>query len=249
MLTTEQRRRYSRTILLEGVGNAGQERLCRSTVAVAGAGALGSTAAMYLAGSGTGHLRLIDFDTVDLSNLQRQLTYSTADLGAPKVERLARRIAALNPDVDVAAHNSLLTAGTVDGFIAGADLVIEGSDNPATKYLVTDAAARAGIPCILGAVGPDSAQLMTLANTPVETVCENGCRPAPVNRYRSIFPEAPAPDGYTPCSLGGLPGPLPGVVATMQALAAINHLLGRRALTDAIIVIDPLTLAAQRIAL
>ena len=159
-LTLAQRQRYSRTIMLDGVGRAGQQRLLRATVAIVGAGALGSTAAMYLGASGIGTLRLVDFDSVDISNLQRQLTYTTDDLGGSKVRLLARRVSQLNPDVNVEIHEQLLNAANIDSFVSGADIIVEGSDNPATKYLVTDDAHRHGIPCILGAVGPSSAQLM-----------------------------------------------------------------------------------------
>lgn len=237
-MTIDQRRRYSRTILLEGVGNAGQQRLLSSTVAIVGAGALGSTAAMYLAASGVGHLRIADFDTVDISNLQRQLTYTTADLGRPKVRLLAERIAALNPDIHTEIYAGLLTRDSIDTFISGADLIIEGSDNPDTKYLVTDAADAARIPCILGAVGPDTAQLLTLS-APVDDAAGSA--------YRRLFPKGPGVNGYLPCSMSGLLGPLPGIIATMQATAALNHLLGRTPVRDTLTIVNPLTLTTRTI--
>lgn len=255
-LTPDQRRRYARTIQLPDVGIGGQRRLMRSTVLIVGAGALGSTAAMYLAASGVGTLRIIDYDTVDISNLQRQLTYIVDDLGKPKTACLARRIAALNPDVKVEITDGILTADTVGTLIDGADIVIEASDNPATKYLVTDAAHAAGIPCILGAVGPDASQL--LVQMPDKKRCEsvkyqsdrdhqsivgNGRE----SLYRRLFPEAPG-TGVTPCSLGGLLGPLPGVIATMQALRAITLLLNPDA-PSLLLTLDPRTLATHTIPL
>lgn len=236
-LTPDRRRRYARTIQLPDVGVGGQQRLMRSTVLIVGAGALGSTAAMYLAASGIGTLRIVDFDTVDISNLQRQLTYTVDDLGKPKTACLARRIAALNPDVKVEITDGILTADTVGALIDGADIVIEASDNPATKYLVTDAAHAAGIPCILGAVGPDASQLL------VQMPDRLGSR----SLYRRLFPEAPG-TGVTPCSLGGLLGPLPGVIATMQALRAITLLLNPAA-PSLLLTLDPRTLATHTIPL
>lgn len=241
-LTLEQRQRYSRTIMLEGVGRAGQRRLLRATVAIVGAGALGSTAAMYLGASGIGTLRLVDFDSVDISNLQRQLTYTTDDLGGSKVQLLARRVSQLNPDVNVEIHEQLLNAASIDSFISGTDIIVEGSDNPATKYLVTDAAHRHGIPCILGAVGPSSAQLMVLG-------ASDDARDAGVSKYRQLFPEEPAPDGYTPCSMGGLAGPLPGIIASMQALVTLNTLLGRDRGGDRLLLLDPITLSTRTLPL
>lgn len=239
-LTLEQRQRYSRTIMLDGVGRAGQQRLLRATVAIVGAGALGSTAAMYLGASGIGTLRLVDFDSVDISNLQRQLTYTTDDLGGSKVQLLAQRVAQLNPDVTVEVHEQLLNAANIDSFVSGADIIVEGSDNPATKYLVTDAAHRHSIPCILGAVGPSSAQLMVLGASAGE---------ATASKYRQLFPEEPAPDGYTPCSMGGLAGPLPGIIASMQALVTLNTLLGRDRGGDRLLLLDPITLSTRTLPL
>lgn len=248
-LTADQRRRYARTIQLPDVGVGGQQRLMRSTVLIVGAGALGSTAAMYLAASGVGTLRIVDFDTVDISNLQRQLTYTVDDLGKPKTACLARRIAALNPDVKVEITDGILTADIVGALIDGADIVIEASDNPATKYLVTDAAHASGIPCILGAVGPDASQLLvqmsdskTLGDSSDNTHV-SGRR----SLYRRLFPEAPG-TGVTPCSLGGLLGPLPGVIATMQALRAITLLLNPDS-PSLLLTLDPRTLATHTIPL
>lgn len=211
-LSKEQRLRYSRNLLLPEIGKEGQQRLLASRVLVVGAGALGSIVAMYLAASGVGHITLADYDTVDISNLQRQLSFSTADCGSMKVDAARRRIADINPDVKVDVFAKMITGDNAHDLFAGHDLVVEGSDNPATKYLVTDLCAELGIPCVLGGVSQFQGQVMSWAPG----------YPA----YRDLFPERAEDGGYTPCSLGGVLGPLPGVIASTQACEAIKILTG-----------------------
>lgn len=211
-LSKEQRLRYSRNLLLPEIGKEGQRRLLDSRVLIVGTGALGSIAAMYLAASGVGHITLADYDTVDISNLQRQLSFSTADCGSMKVDAARSRMASINPDVTVDVFARMITGENAHGLFSGHDLVIEGSDNPATKYLVTDTCAELQIPCVLGGVTQFQGQVMSWAPG----------HPT----YRDLFPEQAEAGGYTPCSLGGVLGPLPGVIASTQACEAVKILTG-----------------------
>lgn len=211
-LSKEQRLRYSRNIMLDGVGSAGQQRLLHSRVAIIGSGALGSIVAMYLAGSGVGHITIVDYDTIDISNLQRQLSFSTHSCGEKKVHALHRRLTEINPDIEVTAIDYMLTTKNIAEALSGQDLVIEGTDNPATKYLVTDTCLTLGIPYILGGVSQYTGQVMSW-------------RPG-YPTYRDTFPEAAIDGSYTPCALGGILGPLPGIIASTQAAEAIKILTG-----------------------
>lgn len=228
-LTSEQKRRYSRTTMLPEIGEEGQQRLLGSTVTIVGAGALGSVCAMYLAGSGVGRLRLIDFDTIDVSNLQRQLSFTTADCGARKAEACAKRLTGINPEVEVEVVTELLTRANAPELLAGSDLVMEGSDNPSTKYLVTDTAVALGIPYVLGGVAQWQGQVQSWA---------------PGHRsYRDLFPESACEGGYLPCAVGGVLGPLPGVIGSLMACEAIKLLSGAgQPLLDRLLTIDALTM-------
>lgn len=209
-LSKEQRLRYSRNIMLEPIGREGQLKLLNARVLIVGAGALGSIAAMYLGASGVGHLTIVDYDTIDISNLQRQLSFTTDQCGGWKVAKTAQRLQEINPEVKVDTIAQMLTADNVCDIISGHDLVIEGSDNPDTKYLVSDTCRQLQIPCITGGVSQFQGQMMSW-NTGHTS-------------YRDIFPEKAEAGGYTPCSLGGILGPLPGIIASWQACEAIKIL-------------------------
>ena len=211
-LSKEQRLRYSRNIMLEPMGQAGQLKLLQASVLIVGSGALGSIAAMYLAASGVGHLTLVDYDTIDISNLQRQLSFTTNQCGGLKVTNTAHRMLEINPEIKVDNIARMLTADNACDIIAGHDLVIEGSDNPDTKYLVSDTCCRLQIPCITGGVSQFQGQMISW-NT------GHTC-------YRDLFPEKADTGGYTPCSLGGIIGPLPGIIASWQACEAIKIITG-----------------------
>ncbi len=231
-LSTEQRQRYSRTIMLPGMGKEAQARLLDATVLVIGAGALGSISSMYLCASGIGTLRINDFDTIDISNLQRQLSFTTADIGRHKATALAGRLADINPDVIVEASIQFVTASNIDRLAAGCDVIIEASDNPSTKYLITDAAHRLGIPCVIGGISEYTGQLYT------QMPDDN-----PVSMYRRIFGDKPADDGVMPCRIGGILGPLPGAIASLQAAEAIKIITGQGTpCHDRILIIDTLTM-------
>lgn len=228
-LSDEQRRRYSRNIMLDGIGIEGQQRLLAARVAVVGCGALGSIVSMYLAANGVGKLKVIDFDTIDISNIQRQLSFSTAQCGHDKSSATATRLGEINPEIEVESVNALLTKSNIATIIGDVDMIIEGSDNPATKYLVTDYAVASGIPYVMGGVEQWRGQVMSW--TPGH------------KSYRDIFPESAADGGFTPCATGGVHGPLPGIIGAAMASEVIKMICGSgRPLYDRMFVIDTSTM-------
>lgn len=211
--TDEQRIRYSRHTLLPEVGEAGQARLLQSRVLLIGAGGLGSPAALYLAAAGVGTLGIVDFDVVDLSNLQRQILHNEERVGTPKVESARETIRLLNPDVKVIAHNEPLNAENVMGIIANYDLIVNGCDNFPTRYLINDAAVMAGKALVDGSIFQFEGQL---------TVYNHEGSPC----YRCLYPTPPPPGEVPSCAEGGVLGVLAGVVGSLQALEALKILLG-----------------------
>lgn len=205
--------RYARQILLPEVGGAGQDRLAKARVLIVGAGGLGSPAALYLAGAGVGELTLVDNDPVDVSNLHRQILHGTADLGAPKVRSARRRLSDLNPRVTLKALNKRLVPPNAPGLFRGHDLILDGSDNFDTRYLVNDTAVSLGIPLVWGAVLRWEGQAMTVV--PGRSAC-----------YRCLFPEPPDPAVAPSCADGGILGPIAGVIGALMAAEALKVLLG-----------------------
>ena len=236
-ITDEMAERHSRTMAMEDVGEAGIGRLSRSTVAVIGAGALGGAVAVALTAAGVGHLRVIDFDRVELSNLPRQTAYTTADVGREKATALAARLAALNPGVDVQASVARITAENVGDFISGSDVVLDCTDNGATMTLVADAARAASIPCVLGGVAGRQAQVMVFSHA----------KGAASVSYRDIFGDGSrgrAPRGIFP--------PSPATVAALQSARTLELLLhpGDKAHPAALVLdIDLATLRCNRLVL
>jgi len=212
-LTPDQFRRYRRHVTLPELGNAGQEKLLAAKVLIVGTGGLGCPAALYLAAAGVGTLGLVDFDVVDESNLQRQILFTTADVGAPKVDVAAARLRAANPDVRVHTHNLRLAADNALEIIDQYDLVLDGTDNFPTRYLVNDACVMTGKPNIYGSIYRFEGQL-SLFGTPA-----GPC-------YRCLFPEPPPPEAIPNCAEAGVLGVLPGTIATAQATEAIKHITG-----------------------
>ena len=237
MLSDDELERYARHIVLRDVGGPGQAKLKAARVLVIGAGGLGAPALMYLAAAGVGTLGIVDDDTVSLSNLQRQIIHATPDIGRAKVASAAARIAALNPHVAVDAHAMRIDAGNAMALIAGYDLVIDGSDNFATRYLVSDACYLAKRPLVTGALGTFDASITTLR--PHERNANGAFNPT----YRCLFPEPP-PDGIVPaCAEAGVLGALAGVVGSMMALEAIREIAGfGEGLVGRLLMIDALTM-------
>jgi sulfur-carrier protein adenylyltransferase/sulfurtransferase len=205
--------RYSRHILLPEVGLAGQRRLKESKVLIVGAGGLGAPTSLYLAAAGVGEIGLVDFDRIDLSNLQRQVLYTTADAGRPKLEVARERLEALNPGVRVVAHGARLTSENALDVLRPYDLVIDGTDNFPTRYLINDAAVLLGKPNVYGSIYRFEGQVS------VFDAKRGPC-------YRCLYPEPPPPDLAPSCGEAGVLGVLPGVVGVLQATEAVKLLLG-----------------------
>ena len=212
-LSRDELERYHRNALVPQVGLVGQQRIRASRVLLIGAGGLGAPAALYLAAAGVGTIGLIDDDDVDVSNLQRQVIHATAAVGRPKVDSAAEAIRALNPDVEVVAHRTRLTADNAGDLLGGWDVVIDGTDNFPTRYLVNDAAVMLGLPLVHGAVLGFNGQVGVF-----------DARRGPC--YRCLHP-APPPAGSVPsCAEAGVLGVLPGIIGTMQAAEALKLVIG-----------------------
>ena len=219
-LTPEEIERYKRHLVLHEVGGQGQQKLKASKVLVVGAGGLGSPVLIYLAAAGVGTLGVIDDDHVSLDNLQRQIIHDTAHVGALKTESAAETIANLNPHVETQVHSERLTAKNALDIISQYDIVADGSDNFATRYLVNDACYFAKRPLVFAALGPFDGYLTTFR---AFEKAEDG---KPYPNYRCIFPEAPPPGTVANCSEVGILGAVAGVMGTLQAVEVLKELLG-----------------------
>ena len=220
MLTADELERYARHIVLREVGGPGQAALKRARVLVVGAGGLGAPVLLYLAAAGVGTLGVIDDDVVSLSNLQRQVIHGTPDVGNPKVASAASVIERLNPNVDVVTHAERLTAANALSILGGYDIVADGSDNFATRYLVSDACYFAKRPLVTAAVGTFDGTLTTIR------AHERGKDGVPHPTYRCLFPEPPPPGTVPMCSEAGVLGALTGVLGSMMALEVIREIVG-----------------------
>ncbi len=214
MFNEEQVVRYARHIILPGIGGAGQRKLLDAKVLCIGAGGLGSPIAMYLAAAGIGTLGILDFDKVDLTNLQRQIAHGTEDVGASKVESAAQTVASLNPGVEVVKYDTILTSANAAGIIEPWDIVIDGTDNFPVRYLVNDTTQWLGKPLVYGSIYQWEGQ-----NTVFLPGQEAPC-------YRCLYPEPPPPGTVPSCAEGGVFGVLPGIVGCIQATEAIKLILG-----------------------
>ena len=212
-LTAQELVRYSRHIGLSEVGEAGQLRLKRASVLIVGAGGLGSPAALYLAAAGVGRIGIADFDTVDLTNLQRQLLHDTNSVGQRKTDSARARLGAVNPLVHVETINDELSAANALDIIAAYDVVIDGTDNFKTRYLTNDACVLLGKPNVYGSVLRFEGQASVFATS------DGPC-------YRCLFPEPPPPGLVPSCAEAGVLGVLPGIVGTIQATEALKLILG-----------------------
>ncbi|MGH3109576.1 MAG: molybdopterin-synthase adenylyltransferase MoeB [Gaiellaceae bacterium] len=214
-LSSEQRSRYSRHLLIPEVGEDGQQRLLDARVLLVGAGGLGSPASLYLAAAGVGTLGIVDADVVDESNLQRQIVHSTDTLGEPKVASARRTLEALNPDVNVVPFEERLTSDNVERILdSGWDVIVDGADNFPTRYLVNDASVWHGIPVVHGSIYRFEGQV---------TVFSPGQGPC----YRCLFPTPPPPELAPSCAEGGVLGVLPGIIGSLQANEALKLILDR----------------------
>jgi molybdopterin-synthase adenylyltransferase len=220
MLNDDEIERYARHLVLREVGGPGQALLKRARVLVIGAGGLGAQALLYLAAAGVGTLGVVDDDAVSLSNLQRQVIHATGDVGRPKVDSAKAAVARLNPHVTVEPHGMRLTVANALDLIARYDLVVDGSDNFATRYLVSDACYFAKKPLVTAAVGVFDGTLTTIR------AHEAALDGTPNPTYRCLFPEAPPPGTVPACAEAGVLGALTGVIGSMMALEAIREIVG-----------------------
>jgi len=213
-LSDQQRRRYSRHLLIPEIGQAGQQRLLEAKILLIGAGGLGSPAALYLAAAGVGRLGIVDDDVVDETNLQRQVLHSTAALDEPKVDSAVRRVRELNPDVEVIPYLERLGTENVDRVLdADWEVIVDGADNFPTRYLVNDASVWHGIPVVHGSIFRFEGQATVFK--PRDGPC-----------YRCLFPEPPPPELAPSCAEGGVLGVLPGVIGSIQGAEALKLVLG-----------------------
>ncbi|MHB1323203.1 MAG: HesA/MoeB/ThiF family protein [Coriobacteriia bacterium] len=232
-LTDEEIARYGRQIIVPGVGGEGQERLKRGSVLAVGAGGLGSPSLLYLAAAGVGRIGIIDADAVDVTNLQRQIAHTTVDLGRNKAESAAETLRAINPLIEAVTYTERLDAGNAPGILGEYDVIIDGTDNFPTRYLINDACVLLGKPLVTAAILRYSGQVTVVL--PGETAC-----------YRCLFPEPPAPGAVPSCSQAGILGPVAGVMGSIQALEAIKLLLGTLdTLAGRFVVFDFLSLESQ----
>lgn len=212
-LTPDEQRRYARHLTLPHVGPEGQRKLKQARVLIAGAGGLGSASALYLAAAGVGRLGLVDFDVVDASNLQRQVIHGESTLGLPKVESAARRLRDLNPHIAVETYHDKLTSHNALDVLSRYDVVVDGTDNFAARYLLNDACMLTGKPLIYGAVYRFEGQVSVF-----------GLPGGPC--YRCLLPEPPPPGSVPSCAEAGVLGVLPGTIGTLQATEALKLVLG-----------------------
>ncbi|HUO57493.1 MAG TPA: molybdopterin-synthase adenylyltransferase MoeB [bacterium] len=212
-LSQDQIKRYTRHILLPEVGVTGQKKLLDAKVLVVGAGGLGCPISLYLAAAGVGTIGIVDFDTVDASNLQRQVLFTTEDVGKPKVEVAAKRLKALNPDVTVKTYQVALKSDNIMDILKDYDMIIDGTDNFPTRYLTNDAAVLQKKPNIYGSIFRFDGQV-TVFKTP-----EGPC-------YRCLYPEPPPPGEVPSCAEGGVMGAMVGTVGAIQATEAIKLITG-----------------------
>ncbi len=221
VLNQEQRIRYSRHTLLNDVGEAGQIKLLEAKVLLIGAGGLGSPAAMYLAAAGVGTLGIVDFDTVDISNLQRQLLHGTKDVGRPKVDSAVDRIHDINPDIKVVPYRQPLSSANALEIIKDYDIVLNGTDNFPTRYLVNDACQFLKKPLVDGSIFMFEGQVMVYMPAGNAYGVETGpC-------YRCLYPDPPPPGEVPSCAEAGVLGVLPGIVGSLQAVETIKLIIGK----------------------
>lgn len=212
-LTEEHLERYSRHILLEDVGIEGQIAIMNAKILIIGAGGLGAPVALYLAAAGVGTIGIADADTVDLSNLQRQVIHFTKDIGVPKVDSAAEKMRAINPDITIKTYNQFLMANNIREVIRDYDFVIDGTDSFASKFLINDACVLEGKAFSHGGILRFTGQTMTIV--PGETAC-----------YRCVFGQAPPADSVPTCSQAGVLGAIAGMLGTIQAAEALKYVTG-----------------------
>jgi len=236
-LTTDDLSRYSRHLILPEVGIEGQRRLKAARVLCVGTGGLGSPLAFYLAAAGIGTLGLVDFDVVDLSNLQRQIIHSTKDIGRKKLDSAAEKLTALNPVLNVVKHDTMLSSANALEILGSYDIVADGTDNFPTRYLVNDACVLTGKPNVYGSIFRFEGQASVFATK------DGPC-------YRCLYPEPPPPGLVPSCAEGGVLGILPGLLGVIQATEVIKLILGKgQSLAGRLLLVDALNMRFRELKL
>ena len=236
-LTKDELSRYSRHLILPEVGEAGQRKLKAARVLCVGTGGLGSPLALYLAAAGVGTLGLVDFDVVDASNLQRQIIHSTADIGRKKLDSAAEKLQALNPNLNVIKHDTLLTSANALDILKDYDVIADGTDNFPTRYLVNDACVLLGKPNAYGSIFRFEGHASVFATK------DGPC-------YRCLYPEPPPPGLVPSCAEGGVLGVLPGLVGVIQATETIKLILGKGStLVGRLLLVDALNMRFRELKL
>jgi len=229
--------RYARHLILPEVGMEGQQRLKAARVLCVGTGGLGSPLALYLAAAGVGTLGLVDFDVVDASNLHRQIIHSTRDIGRPKLDSAAEKLAALNPSLNIVKHATMLTSANALEIVSGYDIVADGTDNFPTRYLVNDACVLTGKPNVYASIFRFEGQASVFATR------EGPC-------YRCLYPEPPPPGTVPSCAEGGVLGILPGLLGVIQATEVIKLILGKGdSLAGRLLLVDALAMRFRELKL
>ncbi len=242
MFSPEEVERYARHLVLRDVGGPGQQKLKAARVLVIGAGGLGAPLIQYLAAAGVGTLGIVDDDTVSLSNLQRQVLYTTADIGRPKVECAAEVVAKLNPHVSVTPYNLRLDDSNAEAVVRDFDIVADGSDNFTTRYLISDACFYESRPLVTAAIGTFDGSLTTLR--PFERDASGEWNPT----YRCLFPEPPPPGTVPACAEAGVIGALAGIVGSLMALEVVREIVGfGERLIGRLLLIDAMTMRFETI--
>ena len=235
-LSAEQVKRYSRHIIMPQVGSNGQRRLLESKVLIVGAGGLGSPVSVYLTLAGVGAIGVVDFDTVDITNLQRQILHQNKDIGRPKIESARETLKGYNPDVEVIGHEDPLTSENALGIISKYDIVVNGADNFATRYLVNDACYLLDKPLVDGSI-------LLFDGMASVFLPGQGC-------YRCLFPTPPPPGAVPTCAEAGVLGALPGLVGSIQAIETMKLILGvGESLSGRLLLIDALTMELRAVKL
>jgi len=236
-LTNEEILRYSRHLIMPEVGMEGQLKLKSARVLLIGTGGLGAPLGLYLTAAGVGHIGLVDFDVVDFTNLQRQVTFGTSDVGKPKTEAASARLTNLNPDVKISSYETKLTSENALELFKDYDIIVDGTDNFPTRYLVNDACILLGKPNVYGSIFRFEGQV-TVFGMP-----DGPC-------YRCLYPEPPPPGLVPSCAEGGVLGVLPGIVGSLQALEAIKLIIGRgESLAGRLVLFDALAMKFRELKL
>ena len=242
-ITDEQLERYARHIIMDEVGELGQQKLLASKVLVIGAGGLGAAMLTYLAAAGVGTIGVIDDDKVDLSNLQRQVIHTTDDVGVDKASNAAKRMRAINPDITINVYSERLGADNVASIIEPYDIIADGCDNFATRLLVSDTAVALKKTLVSAALGRFDGQLATFAP-------HLGSADSPLACYRCFMPNDPGPNAQRTCSDVGVLGPVAGVIGTMQATEVVKNIMGiGETLIGKILIFDALDMRSRVITL